>query len=376
MRKFADRAVQSLMTNAGPRALCCALACLGWLACTPSSSAPTSGSGGKGGTSAKTGSGGEGGASAGAGGGQSSGGSGPGTGGEGAGSGGSGPGNGGSGAGTGGDGGSNGGLAGSGGGAGGSSGGSTAGGTSGGGGASRDASVASESGVPDAPVSGSSAACAGVATKFCEDFEAQTVGMPPAGDFVVDAKAGALVVDGTKPYDGTKSLHIKMAQPAARAMMDFTKQFPFDDLHGRAMFYVTKVPTSDIHWDFLYSYNTAPNEWELGGQFGGFSLVLDPPDHPVYSKNKIPLGRWFCVQWDFKYAGPGADNTYSAKIDGAVIDKGEWTGADPSGRKWPAAPWKNFSIGWEGYGDSNVDIEIWIDDLAFGEQAIDCPKAT
>jgi hypothetical protein len=35
--------------------------------------------------------------------------------------------------------------------------------------------------------------------------------------------------------------------------------------------------------------------------------------------------------------------------------------------------WKNLSVGWESYGGSNVDIEIWIDDLAFGDQVIPCP---
>jgi hypothetical protein len=180
-----------------------------------------------------------------------------------------------------------------------------------------------------------------------------------------------MIVDGTKPHGGKQSLHIKMAKPGTRAMLDFTKQFPFNDLHGRAMMYITKIPTSGIHWDLAYSYST--NEWELGGQNGVFALVIDPPDHEVASKNKIPTGQWFCLQWEFNYAGAGADNSYSAKTDGVTIDKGAWTGADPSGMKWTAGPWKNLSVGWESYGGSDVDIEIWIDDLAFGDQVIPCP---
>ncbi|HEY0706298.1 MAG TPA: hypothetical protein VGG33_05840, partial [Polyangia bacterium] len=212
-------------------------------------------------------------------------------------------------------------------------------------------------------------------TKFCDDYEQQTAGMPPTGRFMVRAPAGAMVVDTTKPFSGTKSLHIKMAAPTSRAMMEFTQQFPFNDLHGRMMLFVTRVPTNDIHWDFLYAYYSSGNQWELGGQFQGWSLVIDPPDHPVYSKDKIPLGRWFCLQWQFKYGGPGADNTYTAKVDGKVIDRGSWTGADPTGMKWPAAPWQRMVVGWQPYGSSNVEVDTWIDDLAFGEQEIACPKA-
>ena len=240
--------------------------------------------------------------------------------------------------------------------------------TGGAGGSGSDAGAGSET----PPAAG---ACGeGATTKFCDDFENQATGMPPVGDFAVAAKPGAMVVDGSKPYRGTKSLHIKAAAPGSRAMLDFTKQFPFNDFHGRAMVFMTRVNTNDEHWDFFYGENSA-NVWELGGQFQGWSLVIDPPDHPVYSKDKIPLGQWMCIQWNWKYAGPGMDTSYTTKVDGKTFDKGAWTGADPSGRKWTAGPWKKFSAGFENYGSTNVDIDMWIDDLAFGEQEIPCPKA-
>lgn len=227
----------------------------------------------------------------------------------------------------------------------------------------------------DTPAPPASGACGdGATTKFCDDFEKQTMGMPPTGDFVVSAKAGTMMVDSTKPYRGTKSLHIKTAAPGSRSMLDFSKQFPFNDFHGRAMVFMTKVNTNQEHWDFFYGYN-ATNEWELGGQFQGWSLVIDPPDHPVYSKDKIPLNKWMCIQWNWKFAGAGMDTSYTAKVDGKTFDKSTWTGADPTGRKWTAGPWTKFSAGWEGYGATDVNIEMWIDDLAFGEQEIPCPPA-
>jgi len=194
--------------------------------------------------------------------------------------------------------------------------------------------------------------------------------MAPKGDFSVDAKSGAMIVDETKAYSGTKALHITSAKPGSQSFLNFTKQFPFNDFHGRAMFFLTRIPTADIHWDLIDAMST--NHWEIGGMYGKFILVVDPPDHGLTS-NVFPTGKWFCLQWEFKYGGQGADNSFLAKLDGTALDKGMFTGADSEGKKWDAGPWKNLNIGWTGYGSSDVDIEEWIDDLAIGDQPIACP---
>jgi hypothetical protein len=211
-----------------------------------------------------------------------------------------------------------------------------------------------------------------VTAKFCDDFEAQISGMAPKGDFSLDAKVGSIVVDGSKAYSGKQALHITTAKPGSQSFLHFTKQFPISDFYGRAMFYLTSIPTADIHWDLLDALST--NHWEIGGMYGKFILVVDPPDHGLTS-NPFPAGKWFCLQWEFKYGGQGTDNTFVAKMDGTVLDKGMFTGADAEGQKWDAGPWKDLSIGWTGYGNSDVDIEEWIDDLAIGDQPIACPAS-
>ena len=229
---------------------------------------------------------------------------------------------------------------------------------------------------PDGSAPGASG-CVGVVSKFCDDFEQQTAGAAPTGDFTVGAKPGAIVVDSTKAYSGTKAIHLTTAKPGATTMLQFTKQFPFNDLHGRGMFFLTRIPTANpgtaIHWDIVYSYSQNNVQWEIGGMFGKFMFVVDPPDHALTSI-VFPTGKWFCLQWEFKYGGTaGADNTFVAKMDSAVLDKGQFTGADPSGMKWNGGPWRSLNVGWTGYGSSDVDIEMWIDDLAFGDQPIACP---
>ncbi|HXI55628.1 MAG TPA: hypothetical protein VNO55_06190 [Polyangia bacterium] len=245
----------------------------------------------------------------------------------------------------------------------GNSGGDAAGG---GGGAPMDAAP-----TGDAPTGGPT--CDGVTTKFCDDFEKQTIGAPPAGAFKVSAAAGAMVVDGTKPHSGTKSMHIKLAAPTSGgAEITFSQQFPFNDQHGRLMMFMNKVPTTGAHWDVVHSRNQM-TDWEIGGQVGVFELVCDPPDHGLNSKTKFPEGKWFCLQWQFKYGGVAADNTYVAKVDGMAVEKGMFTGPNINGERWVAGPWRSLNVGWVGYQSSNIPIELWIDDLAFGEQEIPCP---
>ena len=177
-------------------------------------------------------------------------------------------------------------------------------------------------------------------------------GAAPKGDFSVGKN---IVVDTSKAYSGTKALHITSAKPGSESFLTFTKQFPLNDFHGRAMFYLTRIPTADIHWNLIDALSQNNEHWEIGGMYGKFILVVDPPDHGLTS-NTFPTGKWFCLQWEFKYGGTGVDNTFVAKMDGTVLDKGQFTGADSEGKKWDAGPWKNLNIGWTGYGLSLIHI--------------------
>ncbi|HVY31395.1 MAG TPA: hypothetical protein VHB79_32805 [Polyangiaceae bacterium] len=217
------------------------------------------------------------------------------------------------------------------------------------------------------------AGCAGVTNaKFCEDWDKQAMGKP-SGDFSV---SDGVVVDTTKAFSGGQSLHfLKIPKPAdGTPNIRFTKQFPLasNDMHGRVMLYMAQVPQTTSHWNFITSSNSGGTEWSIGGQYGKFELVCDPPDNGLDSKTQFPGGKWACMQWEFKY--PGNDNTtFVTKVDGVSVDQGEFTGANSKGEKWKAGTWNNLKIGWEIFGNSDIDVEFWIDDLAFGEEVIPCP---
>ena len=218
---------------------------------------------------------------------------------------------------------------------------------------------------------GAAMGCTGFTGKFCDDFEGQTVGTAPVGDFKVE---GDVKVDTSKAYSGTKSL--KITKPSPSGQLQFSKQFPYNDLHGRAMFYVTGTPAgqSGPHWDLVVAVSDGGINWEIGGMYGKFLLIIDPPDTGVGS-SVFPTGKWFCLQWEYKFAGAGQDHTFVAKMDGVALPNGEFTGKDSEGHTWAAGPWKNLAVGFTYYGNSALDVEMWVDDIAFGEAPIACPAA-
>ena len=249
------------------------------------------------------------------------------------------------------------------------SGGSTSGGASGSGGTSNGGGSAGTTGAGGAIANG----CAGVTNaKFCEDWDKLAMGKP-TGDYTVSS---GVVVDTSKAFSGTQSLHFqKIAKPADDTPnIRFTKQFPLasNDMHGRVMVFMAQTPKTTSHWNFITSSNSGGTEWSIGGQYGKFELVCDPPDNGLDSKTAFPDAKWVCMQWEFKY--PGNDNTtFVTKIDGVSVEQGEFTGANSKGEKWKAGTWNNLKLGWEIFGSSDIDVEFWIDDLAFGEQVIACP---
>ena len=137
-----------------------------------------------------------------------------------------------------------------------------------------------------------------------------------------------MVVDGTRKFSGAKSLHYKTSG-GGRVMLKFTQQFPIDNQHGRLMLYVPNKIASNNHWDMIQSHSSNPNHWELGGMYGNFELVVDPPDNGIDSKTPFPSGdKWHCIQWNFKHP----DGLFVAKLNGQPVDPGPVMGRWQSGR--------------------------------------------
>ena len=242
--------------------------------------------------------------------------------------------------------------------------------------------------LADAPGEAPSPPAAGCnGAKFCDDFEGQERGKPPTGMFTLKVSSSAtLLVDDTKFANGKKSLAIKGPRGSFGAQLVFGAPqlpLPANDLHGRMMVWITKVPGGGVHWDGVLASGPLASgrnsTYVLGGMYGNFMAVYHPGDCSVDSNTKFPEGRWACIQWQFKGAKDGT-HLLKMMLDGQVVDKGAITTKGPNncaagnnGGEWLAPAFQKLTVGWINYQASPIPVEMWIDDLAFGESEIPCP---
>jgi hypothetical protein len=193
-----------------------------------------------------------------------------------------------------------------------------------------------------------------------------------------------LTVDDSKAFSGKMSIALKKGGGYPGTWLTFSDvaaKIPSNDLHGRAMIWMTAVP-GGAHWDGIMASGTKPGggnaTYILGGMFRNFMSVYHPGDCSVDSKTPFPTGRWACIQWEFMGTKDGKMHLHKMMLDGQVVDNGIQNGnqgvcaAGGGTREWVAPIFNTLKVGYVHYGGSN-NIELWIDDLAWGEQAIPCP---
>jgi hypothetical protein len=277
---------------------------------------------------------------------------------------------------TGGSGGGGGGSAGAGSGGAGGSGGSAGGGGSGGGGSdvggggsSPDLGAPGDGGgssteVP--PASGDP--CAGA--KKCFDFEDQMPGQQPSSpEFRVEIAGGTVTTDTTKFFSGKQSILIKTRGgtnfPGNNLVFSgIEKLLPANDLHGRVMMWMANTPGA-AHWDSILGSAAGGSNptYILGGMYRNFMSVYHPGDLSVDSNTPFPTGTWACIQWQF--SGKDGKNLHKMMLNGVVVDKGIT-------ERWRAPTFSQLKVGYRHF-NTNVAVDVWIDDLAFGDQPIACP---
>jgi hypothetical protein len=224
--------------------------------------------------------------------------------------------------------------------------------------------------------------CAGSGAKLCDDFDAQMMGAEPKGMYSIEKMGGTLTVENTKPFSGTQSLHIHLNNPPgdSKAQLAFVAPLlPFanNDVHGRVMVWLMKNPGA--HWDFATAFGTdqpqdddTKIQYTVGSMSGHMMAVYQPGDDSVDSTTPFPVGKWACLQWEFKGA---ADGTHLLKmmVDGQVVDKGQITKGGIAKSNWPATTWKSMKVGFVTWGSVNFAVDMWLDDLAISDSDIPCP---
>lgn len=220
----------------------------------------------------------------------------------------------------------------------------------------------------DGPPATMGGLCAGA--KKCFDFEDQMAGQAPSSpDFKVEMNGGSISVDSTKFFSGKQSIKISTRGgtnfPGTNLIFSgIEKLLPENDLHGRVMMWMNQTP-GRAHWDGILgsAAGGANPTYILGGMYMNFMSVYHPGDDSVDSATPFPTGTWACIQWQF--SGKGGMNIHKMMLNGQVVDKGLTT-------KWRAPTFSQLKVGYRHFG-SSVAVDLWLDDLAFGDQPIPCP---
>jgi hypothetical protein len=223
------------------------------------------------------------------------------------------------------------------------------------------------SGTDAPPASGN--LCAGA--KKCFDFEDQMPGQQPSSpEYKVEIAGGTVTTDTTKFFSGKQSILIKTRGgtnfPGNNLVFSgIEKLLPENDLHGRVMMWMANTP-GRAHWDSILGSSAGGSNptYILGGMFMNFMSVYHPGDDSVDSATPFPTGTWACIQWQF--SGKGGKNLHKMMLNGMVVDKGLT-------EKWRAPTFSQLKVGYRHF-NTNVAVDVWLDDLAFGDQPIACPE--
>jgi hypothetical protein len=258
------------------------------------------------------------------------------------------------------------------------------------------------------------ATATGKAPDFSDDFEARTPGQVPGAPWKEETyQSGAVIsVDSEHAFSGTQAMHILTPANALkrRGYMAIHLKVPLPQLqsgmYGRLMAWLDQAPeaplvdvehgapTRDpppVHWTLLQGEGRSADDrynsiYRLGlMERGGTQLMANFETTPPVKTNcmqqsprTLPVRRWACVEWHMVVA----THELQFWIDGKPIThvKGRATtaqacaGHDLDDRWLAPQRFDSLYIGFERYGDTVNDQNLWIDDVALSaSRRIGCP---
>jgi hypothetical protein len=216
---------------------------------------------------------------------------------------------------------------------------------------------------------------AGCTGKFCDDFEGATAGAAPGEMWKPALARGMLAVDETRAFSGAKS--VRFTHNGAPAKMFIELRQPVlpmtgNIVYGRIMYYLTKTPMGQYtHFELVRGggvlSGTSRAQLNTGGENGKVVVNYEPGDCTKYSKIVLPEKKWTCYQFRFD----GTKNDIHLWVDGVSVDDVPVAPAGGGCWRHPMAV-DTLHVGWESY-HGTAPVELWIDDVAVGDQMIPCP---
>lgn len=253
--------------------------------------------------------------------------------------------------------------------------------------------------------------------KICDDFESYAEVAPPDGIWTFlgpdNRSAGSkttLVVDTSKAYSGSRSLHVTAPRGYGGAWIATTEGLPFENnvMWGRMMIYIENPGPK--HLDFMRVstaiFNGQPVGLEgyihyglvgFGGKKLGFQYMnrYDAGNGEAFNRSSTPIpeSRWVCIEWHFDGSpegvrGPSTSSPSAPKselrawLDGEAHEDMTRVPTTPNvccgnaSEEWTAPPFEMLQLGYKNWQPDSAEgenEEVWIDDVAVGTERIGCP---
>jgi hypothetical protein len=249
---------------------------------------------------------------------------------------------------------------------------------------------------------------------FFDDFEARPAGQVPGAPWKEETyQSGAVIsVDGGHAFSGQQAMHILAPGGAIkrRGYVAIHLHGPLPQLqaamYGRIMVWLDQAPLAPfieepnggalpsgplpMHWTLLQGEGRSADDrynsiYRLGLlDRNGTQLMANFETTPPVktncmqqSKRTLPVRQWACIEWHMAVAS----NEMQFWIDGKQIAhvKGHAAAADAcQGHdlkdRWLAPPrFDSLYMGFERYGDTLNDQNLWIDDVVLSKQRVGCP---
>jgi hypothetical protein len=243
---------------------------------------------------------------------------------------------------------------------------------------------------------------------FCDDFEDDPVGAPPAAPWRDETgPSGATVkVDSERAHSGHNAVHVHAPKGASYRRGYFAVHsmpvFPAAsrEMYGRAMVWLDQAPITPpgkppVHWTLFQGEGRSGDDrfnsiYRFGGQHQkGLGLMANfettPPvrsDCWQHSATPLPVAEWACVEWHFVVARNEMEFWLNGTelTDLHVVDKARAPGAGclataDLGGQWLAPPaFQSLYFGWERYQEPENDQNVWFDDIAVSASRVGCPE--
>jgi hypothetical protein len=223
---------------------------------------------------------------------------------------------------------------------------------------------------------------------LCDDFEQYPAASEPAGGWTVTKRGeGQIVVDTTRAFSGTKSLHVTGKMNADRANIAKPMETESPAVYFRFMMYATSYPASSgVHTRLM---RIGTEEAASGNPYTSYSLaayngVAIERVNSIYLRDTGTkfnssnlLNRWVCWEWSVDRSGGMGNVAVNIWVDGRELTLSA-AGSSSHGQtsaSWDPIDFKIFMLGLDGYQADPEPADLWIDDLSVTPERVGCPDA-